>query len=115
MGPDTRRSLATSLVVLASVLLAGAALAGYARRALFDSDQFADRATSALQDPACARVAERVTDGVVLATSPTCSPRGRSSRPRPGVVGGARVPSLFRRAVLDAHRAVFERDQNRSR
>ncbi len=55
MGPDARRSLATALVVLASVLLALATLAGYARRAVFDSDQFADRAAATLRIRACAR------------------------------------------------------------
>ena len=51
MGPDARRSLATAAVVLCAVLLAAATLSGYAWRALFDSDQFADRATATLEDP----------------------------------------------------------------
>ena len=67
MGPDGRRSLATVLVVLASVLLVGATVTGYARRAFFDSGQFADRATAALRTRASATlVGERVTDEIVL-------------------------------------------------
>jgi hypothetical protein len=45
-----RRTAATVLVVLASLLLFGAAIAGYARRALLNSDRFANRATAALGD-----------------------------------------------------------------
>ena len=39
------------LLVATSVLLVAAVIAGYAWRALFDTDQFANRATAALQDP----------------------------------------------------------------
>ena len=46
------RSGATALVVLASVLLVGATVAGYARLAFFNSGQFADRASAALAQPA---------------------------------------------------------------
>ena len=45
------RSGATALVVLASVLLVGATVAGYARLAFFNSGQFADRASAALAQP----------------------------------------------------------------
>ena len=45
--------------------------------------------------------------------APTCWPRGRSSRRRvSGVVGGGAFRSLFHRAALDVHRAVFEHDEN---
>ena len=68
MGPDTRRSLATSLVVLTAVLLAGATLAGYAPTGVLRLrpvrrpgrvDAAATRASATL-------VGDRVTDGVVL-------------------------------------------------
>ena len=49
--PRARERTATGLVVLASLLLVATTLAGYARLALFDSEQFADRAAAALQDP----------------------------------------------------------------
>ena len=38
--------MSRALVVLASVLLAGATIAGYARLAFFNSGQFADRASA---------------------------------------------------------------------
>lgn len=45
-----RRIAANVLVVVASVLVVLAVAAGYARWAVFDSDQFADRAAAALRD-----------------------------------------------------------------
>ena len=114
MGPDTRRSLATSLVVLTAVLLAGATLAGYARRAFFDSDQFADRAASTLSDPSVrALVGDRVTDRVVLRhQEDLLSARPIIASTISEVVGAPAFRGLFRGAALDAHRAVFDRDQN---
>ena len=114
MGPDARRSLATTLVVLASVLLVLATLAGYARRAVFDSDQFADRAAATLSDPSVRTlVGERVTDDVVLRhEEDLLSARPIIASAIAGLVGAPAFRSLFRRAALDAHRAVFERDQN---
>ena len=88
--------------------------AGYARRAVVDSDQFANRATAALRGPERPRADRRpVTDESCWRRSPTCSPRGRSSsRWPPGVVGGGAFAGLFRAAVRDVHRAVFDRDQD---
>jgi hypothetical protein len=115
MGPDARRrSLATALVVLAAVLLAAATVAGYAQRALFDSDQFADRASSTLADSSVrSLVADRVTDEVVLRhQADLLSARPIIASAISGVVGASAFRSLFRRAALDVHRAVFERDQD---
>jgi hypothetical protein len=115
MGPDARRrSLATFLVVVAAVLLTAATLAGYARRAFFDSDEFADRATATLGDPSVrSLVGERVTDDVVLRhKADLLSVRPVIASAVEGIVGGGAFRSLFRRAALDAHRAVFHRDQN---
>jgi hypothetical protein len=110
----TRRTAASVLTVVAAILLVGAAVAGYAQRALLDSDQFADRATAALRDPAVSSVVgEKVTDGLVLRNEPdlvTARPLIVSAVS--GVVGGGAFSSLFRRAALDAHRAVFRHDQD---
>jgi hypothetical protein len=114
MGPDARRSLATVLVVLTSVVLAAATVAGYVQRALFDSDQFADRASSTLADSSVrSLVADRVTDEVVLRhQADLLSARPIIASAISGVVGASAFRSLFRRAALDVHRAVFERDQD---
>jgi hypothetical protein len=114
MGPDARRSLATVLVVVASLLLGAATLAGYARRALFDPDQFADRASATLSDPSVRTlIGERVTDRVVLRHhADLLAARPFIASAIASVVGGRAFGSLFHRAALDAHRAIFERDEN---
>jgi hypothetical protein len=59
--------MSRALAAVASVLLVGATLAGYARLAFFDSCQFADRASAALAQPAVrTAIGERVTDEIVL-------------------------------------------------
>ena len=112
--PRARERAATGLVVLASLLLVATTIAGYARLAMFDSDRFADRAAAALQEPSVREVVgERVTDELVLPTEPDLI----AARPLivsavSGVVGGGAFASLFRRAVRDAHRAVFAHDED---
>jgi hypothetical protein len=114
MGPDARRALATALVVLTALLLVGATLTGYARRALLNSDQFADRAAATLGDPSVrSLVGELVTDDVILRhQADLLSVRPAIASAVEEIVGGGAFRSLFRRAALDAHRAVFDRDQN---
>ena len=109
-----RRSSATALVVLTSLLLFGAALAGYARRAFFNSDRFANRATAALEDSSVrTAIAERVTDQLVLRNeADLLAARPIIASAVSGIVGSAPFQSLFRRAVIDVHRAVFARDQD---
>jgi hypothetical protein len=105
---------ARALLVATSVLLIAATLAAYVGRVLFDSDQFADRATSALQDTSVREViADRVTDELVLPAKPDLlAARPIIAATVSGVVGGDPFASLFRRGVRDVHRAVFRRDQD---
>jgi hypothetical protein len=109
-----RRTAATSLVVLAALLLFGAAVAGYARRALFNSDRFANRATASLEDSSVRTViGERVTDQLVLRSeSDLLAARPIIASAVSGIVGSPAFRSLFRRGVLDVHRAVFARDED---
>jgi len=102
------------LVVLASVLMVLALVAGYARRAIVDSDQFANRATAALRDESVRTViAERVTDEVVLQRqADLLAARPLIEAAVSGIVGGGAFSGLFRTAVRDVHRAVFDRDEN---
>ena len=104
---------ATALVVLASVLLVGASLAAYARIALFDADRFADRATASLRDPSVRTlIGDHVTDDVVLRNeADLLAARPIITSAVSGIVGGDAFRSLFRRAVIDAHRAIFEHDR----
>src|SRR5262245_24162857 len=110
-----RRELGSRvLVVLASIVMVLAVVAGYARHAIVDSDQFSNRAAAALGSQDVRNlIAERVTDQVVLAR------QGDLLAARPliqsiasEVVGNAAFLGLFRKAVRDVHRAVFARDRN---
>src|SRR5918996_3501352 len=114
MGQRSRRVVVRLLVVAASVVMVLALVAGYARRAAVDSDQFANRATAALRDDSVrALVAERITDDVVLANAADLT----AARPiiqsvASEIVGSRAFTGLFRSAVRDVHRAVFDRDED---
>ena len=114
MSAGVRRGLTSGLVVLAGVLLVLATIAGYLRLAIVDSDQFANRATATLKDPSVRDlVAERVTDQVVLRSrSELLAARPLIIGATSGIVGGGAFATLFHRAALDVHRAVFDHDQN---
>jgi hypothetical protein len=109
-----RRLVVRSLVVAASAVMVLALVAGYARRAVFDSDQFANRATAALRDDSVRElIAERITDDIVLANAAdliTARPIIQSAAS--GVVGSGAFTGLFRSAVRDVHRTVFDRDRD---
>ena len=79
MSPRARVVCERTLVVLASrACSCSRVVAGYARLAALDSDQFANRATAALRDDSVrALIAQRITDDVVLGGRRTCSPPGR--------------------------------------
>ena len=114
MSPNVRRAVASVLVVLASALLVVASIVGYAERAVFDPNQFADRAASTLSDPSVRTlVADKVTDDVVLRQqADLLAARPIIQSTVSGIVGGGAFRSIFRRAALDVHRAVLENDQN---
>jgi hypothetical protein len=114
MTPRGRRVVVRLLVAAASVAIVLALVAGYVRRAAVDSDQFANRATAALRDDSVRElVAERITDDVVLANAAdliTARPIIQSAAS--GIVGSRAFTGLFRSAVRDVHRAVFDRDRD---
>ena len=114
MTARVRLRLSGVLVALASVLLLAATLAWYARVTLLDSGRFADRATASVQDESVRTlIADRVTDEVILRRqADLLAARPIISSAIAGVVGGRAFGSLFRRAVLDAHRAIIARDQD---
>ncbi len=103
-----------ALVVVASVVLVLALIAGYARRVLVDSDQFANRATAALRDDSVRTlVAERITDQVILRNqADLIAARPIIQSVASAIVGGRAFTTLFRAAVRDVHRALFRRDQD---
>ena len=102
------------LVVVASVAMLLAVVAVYARHAIINSDQFANRASAALGDDSVRTlIAERLTDQVILARHANL----QAARPliqstAADVVGGGAFRGLFRSAVRDVHRAVIAQDQD---
>src|SRR5690242_16581981 len=99
--------------MLAAIAVAFALVAGYARHAAVNSDQFANRATVALRDDSVrSLIAQKLTDEVVLRNeADLLAARPLIESALAGVVGGRAFGGLFRSAVRDVHRAVFERDQ----
>jgi hypothetical protein len=114
MSRRSRQLLARLLVVVASAVIVLALLAGYARRAFIDSDQFANRATAALRDDSVrSLVAQKITDEVVLKNrEDLLAARPLIESVASSVVGGRAFTGLFRTAVRDVHRAVFDRDRD---
>lgn len=102
------------LVVAASATVVLALVAGYAQRAVVDSDQFANRATAALGDESVrGLVAERVTDDIVLerqADLVTARPIIQSVVS--AILNTRAFTNLFRAGVRDVHRALFDQDRD---
>ena len=107
------RLASRALVVLAACLLVLALVAGYAKRAVLDSDQFANRATEVLRDDSVrGLIATKITDDVVLAREENLlAARPLIESVAAEAVGSSAFTGLFRSAVRDVHRTVFDRDQ----
>ena len=114
MSVRARQTGARVLAGAASLLLVLALVAGYAKVAAFDSEQFSNRATSALRDDSVRTlVAERITDDVVLEKqADLIAARPIIESVASDVVGSSAFSGLFRRAVRDVHRAVLDRDRD---
>jgi hypothetical protein len=109
-----RRIASVLLIVLASACLVAALIAGYLRTTVLDSDQFADRATAALQQPAVRDlVARQITDQAVLrASQDLVAVRPLVETAAGAIVSTGAFRSLFRSAVRDLHHTVFTNDRN---
>ncbi len=108
-----RRAAAVVLAALAAVVLIGAVVGGYASRALFDSDQFAARAATALDnDAVAAEAATRVTDELVAAEPNLVAVGPVLQSVVGGIISGGAFQDVFRAGVADLHRAVFEQDES---
>ena len=100
-------------MVAASIAMLAALVGAYARHALIDSDQFANRASAALRDDSVRTlVAERITDQVAGTDSNLIAARPIIESVAADVVGSSAFTGRFGSAVRDVHRAVFQRDQN---
>jgi hypothetical protein len=108
-----RRFAAFALAAAAAIALLGAVVTGYANRAFFDADQFATRASAALDnDAVTSEAAKRVTDQLVAAQPNLVAVRPVLEGVVGGIVGGGAFQDVFRAGVADLHRAVFEQDEN---
>jgi hypothetical protein len=114
MRATTRSVVVHVLVGVAALAVGVAVLAAYAQHTFVDSNQFANRASAALQDERTRNVVARhVTDDLVLAQ------QGDLVAARPliesavsGVVGGGAFGGLFRSSVRDVHRALVQEDES---
>ncbi len=111
-----RRVASTVLVVLAALSATVGILAGWADRTLFQSQEFADRATAALDSPAVRGVlAEELADRLV--ESGVGSLSSFRSVLVPLIEDVEQTPAfhqLFRAAVAEVHSAVFQSDASRA-
>jgi hypothetical protein len=109
----TRRVASAALGVFAAIALLVSILSGYASNVFFNSDQFSNHVTSALDRPAVRdEVARRVTDQVLKAQPDLVGVRPLIESAASQVVDNNTFQSLLRSAVRDVHRAIFKRDQN---
>lgn len=114
MNADRRDRLATLLAVLSTLVLALTVTAGYAERAGGDSDQFANRAGAALQDPSVRDLlAQRITDEIVpQRNSDLLAARPLIQSTVSATLGGRAFGGLFRAGARDIHTSVFQRSQH---
>jgi hypothetical protein len=109
-----RAALSWLLAGLAALFSSAALLTAYVDDAIFDSDEFAERASAALENESVrAEVARRVTDDLVLeSNADLVGFRSLIEEAVADLIGGRAFESLFRAAVADVHSALFRRDQN---
>jgi hypothetical protein len=113
--PEARTVGVRALLGVAVVLAVLALALSYLGRAVLRPDPFADRAVAALSQPAVqADVADHLTDAVTrLAGGDLVAVRHLVRSVAGGIVGSQAFAALFRRAVLQAHAAVVQRDDGR--
>jgi hypothetical protein len=100
-------------VALAALSAVLALVAGYARHAVVDSGQFANRSAEALEGPAVRRlIAARVADEVLAQEPDLIAVRPLMESVADGVVGSGAFTGVFRSAVRDVHRTLFDRDED---
>lgn len=105
-----RRRLGAVLGTIGVIALLAALVTAYTERALFDSDQFAARASAALRDDAVReRVAVAITDDVAIkANRDLVALRPLIQGLADEIVGSPAFRGLFRASVADVHRSVFQ-------
>ncbi|HEU4974189.1 MAG TPA: hypothetical protein VFT50_03815 [Baekduia sp.] len=108
-----RNAAVIALLTLFAIAVAVASLATYADRVLFDSSRFADRAQTALREPAVQRGAGALITRTALRAQPdliAVEPLLRSVAE--GVAGSPAFGVLVRGAVFQVHASVFSREND---
>ena len=109
----TRRFASIALAVVAALCLLLSILFGYASRVFFNSDQFANHVTAAVQKPAVRdELARRVTDQVVKGKPDLIGIRPIIESAAGTVIDNSSFQSLLRSGVEHAHEAIFDRDRD---
>jgi hypothetical protein len=110
---DVRRVAATALVVIGCVLLLAGGITLYAREEVFNADHFADRANVALEDRDVRTfIANNIVDEVIDQGSAEliqAKPLLQAVVANVLVTGPFRT--IFRKAAVQVHRALFSRDE----
>lgn len=113
MSSPARRIAAPALAVVAALVLLGSLVTGYAWRAVFDSDQFGERAAAALDEEAVRdEAARRITDQLIARKPDLIAVRPVLESVVSGIAGSGAFQDLFQAGVADVHRSVFTRDKN---
>ena len=112
MSHQSRNLASIALVVVGAVLLVAGAITFYAREQVIQEDEFADRATAALEDDEVRRL---VSQEIVVNLIDRGSTDLVAARPLLESVVDAALDSAFRRifrkAAIRANRLLFTRDQ----
>ena len=107
MSVTRRKRVSQALAGLAAVLFLGAVVFNYAERALFDTDQFANRAVSVLDEEAVQRqIGESIADAVVAEQPDAIAFRPVIAGLSADIVDSAALQSLLFEAFRDLHRTV---------
>lgn len=108
-----RRIAASALAIFAALAFLGALASGYSLRAIADSGQFAKRAAAALEnEDVRAEIGKRTAERIVAAEANLVAVQPVIEGVVTGIAGQSAFQALFRSAVRDLHRAVFNRDRN---
>lgn len=106
----SRSGTSIALIVIAAFVLAGATLAVYGKRNVFEPSRFADHAQATLESPTVRQVAaDAITRDVIEEISPdSVAVRPLISSATAALIDTAYFKRIFRSAVLQAHRAAVQ-------
>lgn len=110
---DARRMLSTALVVAGAFFLFFGGITLYLRQEVFDADHFADRSSVALKDDDVRQVlADEIVNQIIAqGSSELIQAKPLLQATVATVLGSAPFRAIFRKAVVQVHRALLERDK----